>query len=68
MDAVIFERLGIPAVPIVTRPFLPTATAVAELDGLPDDPSSPWPGTNVGAGGGPGWDRTSDRAIMSRLL
>lgn len=34
MDAVIFERLGIAAVPIVTRPFLPTATAVAELHGL----------------------------------
>lgn len=38
MDAVIFERLGIPAVAIVTRPFLPTARAVAELNGLRDHP------------------------------
>lgn len=38
MDTVIFERLGIPAVPIVTRPFLPTATALAELHGLADHP------------------------------
>jgi hypothetical protein len=36
MDAVIFERLGIPAVPIVTHPFVPTATATAAAHGFED--------------------------------
>lgn len=36
LDSIIFERLGIPAVPIVTKPFAPTAKAIAELNGLPD--------------------------------
>lgn len=33
-DAIIFEKLGVPAVPIITRPFVPTATAIAKLHGL----------------------------------
>lgn len=35
-DAIIFEKLGVPAVPIITRPFAPTAAAVGNLHGLPD--------------------------------
>lgn len=35
-DAIIFEKLGVPAVPIVTKPFAPTAKAIAELHGLTD--------------------------------
>ncbi|MFT4987920.1 MAG: hypothetical protein ACI9BK_000689 [Acidimicrobiales bacterium] len=35
-DSIIFEKLGVPAVPIVTNPFAPTAKAIAELHGLPD--------------------------------
>ena len=34
-DAIIFEKLGVPAVPIITRPFVPTARAIADLHGLP---------------------------------
>ena len=34
-DAILFERHGVPAVPIITRPFEPTAVAIAELHGLP---------------------------------
>ena len=34
-DSIIFERLGVPAVPIITRPFRPTAEAIAKLNGLP---------------------------------
>ena len=33
-DAIIFEKLGVPAVPIITEPFKPTATAIAELHGM----------------------------------
>ncbi len=33
-DAIIFEKLGVPAVPIITKPFRPTAEAIAELHGL----------------------------------
>lgn len=34
-DAIIFEKLGVPAVPIITKPFAPTAKAIALLHGLP---------------------------------
>ncbi|MEL7155998.1 MAG: hypothetical protein AAFN30_05300 [Actinomycetota bacterium] len=33
-DAILFEKLGVPAVPIITRPFQPTADAIAELHGM----------------------------------
>jgi len=33
-DAIIFEKLGVPAVPIITRPFEPTADAIAKLHAL----------------------------------
>ena len=35
-DAIIFEKLGVPAVPIITKPFRPTAAAIAKLNGLDD--------------------------------
>lgn len=35
-DGITFERLGIPTAVLITQPFLPTARAIAELDGLPD--------------------------------
>ncbi len=35
-DSIIFEKLGVPAVPIITRPFAPTAVAISKLHGLPD--------------------------------
>lgn len=34
LDAVLFEKIGIPAVPIVTAPFVLTATAMARLHGF----------------------------------
>jgi len=34
LDAINFEKRGIPAVAIVTDPFAPTAAAVAELNGM----------------------------------
>ena len=34
-DSIIFEKLGVPAVPIITRPFSPTAAAIAKLHALP---------------------------------
>ncbi|MGB5760165.1 MAG: hypothetical protein WBM50_24835 [Acidimicrobiales bacterium] len=33
-DAIIFEKLGVPAVPIITKPFIPTADAIARLHGF----------------------------------
>lgn len=33
-DAIIFEKLGIPAVSIITAPFRPTAQAICELNGM----------------------------------
>jgi hypothetical protein len=37
-DAVAAERRGVPAVAVMTDRFVPTAKAVAELNGLPDYP------------------------------
>ena len=37
-DALAAERRGIPAVAIMTDRFVPTARAVAELNGVPDYP------------------------------
>jgi hypothetical protein len=33
-DAILFEQAGVPAVPIITRPFEPTAAAIAKLHGI----------------------------------
>ena len=38
LDAISFEKRGIPAVAIITEPFIPTATAIAELSGMPGYP------------------------------
>jgi hypothetical protein len=38
LDAIRFERLGIPAVAVITEPFVPTVTAVAEMNGISDYP------------------------------
>lgn len=38
LDAISFEKRGIPAAAIITEPFIPTATAMAELAGLPGYP------------------------------
>jgi hypothetical protein len=32
-DAILFERLGVPAAAIVTEPFVPTAQAMARVEG-----------------------------------
>ena len=37
-DALAAERRGIPAVAVMTDRFVPTARAVAELNGVPDYP------------------------------
>ena len=37
-DAIAAERRGIPAVAVMTDRFVPSARAVAELNGLPDYP------------------------------
>ena len=38
LDAINLEKRGIPAVAVVTEPFVKTAKAVAELNGLPGYP------------------------------
>ena len=38
LDAISFEKRGIPAAVIITEPFIPTALAMAELSGLPGYP------------------------------
>jgi hypothetical protein len=38
LDAIDLEKQGIPAVAVVTEPFIPTAKAVAELNGMPGYP------------------------------
>ena len=38
LDAINFEKRGIPAVAVITEPFVPTADAVAALNGLPGFP------------------------------
>jgi hypothetical protein len=35
LDAIGFEKRGIPAAAIVTAPFVPTADAMARLSGMP---------------------------------
>ena len=38
LDAISFEKRGIPAAVVITEPFVPTALALAELAGLPGYP------------------------------
>jgi hypothetical protein len=38
LDAINFEKLGIPAVAVITEPFVLTAEAVANLNGIPSYP------------------------------
>jgi len=38
LDAISFERRGIPAAVVITEPFTATAAAIAKLSGLPDYP------------------------------
>ena len=38
LDAISFEKRGIPAAVVITEPFRPTAAAIAELAGLPGYP------------------------------
>lgn len=38
LDAINLEKQGIPAVAVVTEPFVPTAIAMAELNGMPGYP------------------------------
>ena len=35
LDAIGFEKRGVPAVAIITAPFVPTADAMAKLSGMP---------------------------------
>ena len=35
LDAISFEKRGIPAAAIITEPFMPTAEAIAVMSGLP---------------------------------
>ena len=38
LDAINLEKQGIPAVAVITEPFVPTANAMAELNGMPGYP------------------------------
>jgi hypothetical protein len=38
LDAINFEKQGVPAVAVVTEPFVSTGRALATLNGMPDYP------------------------------
>jgi hypothetical protein len=38
LDAITFEKRGIPAAVVITAPFIPTAEAMARLSGMPEYP------------------------------
>jgi hypothetical protein len=38
LDAIFFEKRGIPASVIITEPFVPTAVGIAALAGMPSYP------------------------------
>jgi len=38
LDAIFFEKRGIPAAVIVTEPFIPTALGIARMAGMPGYP------------------------------
>jgi hypothetical protein len=37
-DSILFERHGVPSVPIITEPFVPSARAIAARHGRPEFP------------------------------
>ena len=43
LDAITFEKRGIPAAVIITEPFVPTAEAMARLAGMPGYPCAVLP-------------------------
>ena len=43
LDAIFFEKRGIPAAVIITEPFVPTAVGIAELAGMPGYPHATIP-------------------------
>ena len=38
LDAIIFEKRGVPAAVVITEPFVPTAEAMSQLAGMPGYP------------------------------
>jgi len=38
LDAIFFEKRGIPAAVVITEPFVPTAVGIAKLAGMPGYP------------------------------
>ena len=38
LDAITFEKRGVPAAVVITAPFIPTAEAMARLAGMPGYP------------------------------
>jgi hypothetical protein len=51
LDAIAFEKRGIPAAVVITEPFVATALAMARLAGMPDYPVAviPHPVGSLGA-------------------
>ena len=43
LDAITFEKRGIPAAVVITEPFVPTAEAMARLAGMPGYPHAVLP-------------------------
>ncbi|MCC7106205.1 MAG: hypothetical protein IT307_13770 [Chloroflexi bacterium] len=37
-DGIVFENLGVPAAPVITRPFVNMARASADANGMPEYP------------------------------
>jgi hypothetical protein len=52
LDAIFFEKRGIPASVIITEPFVPTAVGIAALAGMPGYPHAviPHPVGSLGTG------------------
>ncbi|MCP5024752.1 MAG: hypothetical protein GY929_00565, partial [Actinomycetia bacterium] len=63
-DSLLFEDAGVPAVPIITEPFIPTAIALSELQGRAGHPyvAVPHPITSLGP------DELRQRARMAAPL
>ena len=51
LDAIFFEKRGIPAAVVITEPFVPTAMGIAKLAGMPGYPYAviPHPVGSLGA-------------------
>ena len=43
LDAIFFEKRGIPAAVVITEPFVPTAHGIAEMAGMPGYPHAVMP-------------------------